>query len=495
MLNPNKFCKMKKLFFAFALAVCMVMSYSCDKLNQVSESVTGLEKSVDALKKAIESGAVITKVEKIENGYKFTLSNSNSYIVTNGDKGEKGDSFFKNVEVKEDCIIMTLSDDTVVVLPLQNKSGVAIMKASFIPEYSDGKATFVTNASCSTNFFEDLNFSVSPLTAFDLLKETAKAGKLDVTAALYGLKTRSAADAPSINSERMTIYYGEGAELTIQDLNFDPKELKAFLSEVSSFALMLSFGDEYTQSCTDPIFVQVTEPVVEWGGVKYGYTRMADGNIWMAENLRYIPQGKNVADLKDDYTGVECDGIYYPATYAVVDGKAVVTPSSDASVVAAQGLLYTAAAAMNGESIPTTDWVDCEKTQGVCPAGWHIPTAQEWVDLVGACAASDRNNVKAPYYVKDLSGADLAAMNEDGFNLIPYPFVNQGKKYLGSYLNKRAESEYNMYASMCYFHSSTGRSATQNYAAMITNNNTKTSVNCAYNNLTNACAVRCMKNN
>lgn len=231
-----------------------------------------------------------------------------------------------------------------------------------------------------------------------------------------------------------------------------------------------------------------------YGGVTYKTVTLKDGNTWMAENLRYVPDGKTVTALSDDYTGTTNDGIFYPATYAVVSGAAVVTPSSDGAVVAAQGLLYTAAAAMNGETIPSTDWADCTNTRGICPEGWHIPTAQEWVDLVGACANSAHNNTSAPYYDQSLSGADLAALNTDGFNLLPYPFVNQGKKYLGSYLNKREGNEYNVYASMCYFQSSTGRSATQNYAAMITNNNTKTSVNCAYSMLTNAAPVRCVKN-
>lgn len=230
------------------------------------------------------------------------------------------------------------------------------------------------------------------------------------------------------------------------------------------------------------------------GTEAYRTVTLKDGNTWMAENLRYVPSGKSVAELKDDYTGVECDGIYYPAKLEVKDGAAVVTPSSDLSVVLEQGLLYTSATAMNGETIPTTEFVDCDNTQGICPAGWHIPTAQEWINLVGACAATSHNNVSAPYYVQSLAGAALETLNKDGFNFLPYPNVNGGKKYLASYTNKRTDSPYNTYTAMSYFAASTGRSATQSFSAMITNNNTKTSVNCAFNNLTNGVAVRCIKN-
>lgn len=237
----------------------------------------------------------------------------------------------------------------------------------------------------------------------------------------------------------------------------------------------------------------IDKNTVTYAGETYRTVTLKDGNTWMAENLRYVPEGKSVAELKDDYTGVECDGIYYPATFAIVDGAAVTTPSNNINDILAQGYLYTAAAAMAGEAFPATDWESISNNRGLCPEGWHVPSADEWVDLVGACAASSHNNTSAPYYVQSLSGADLETLNADGFNFLPFPYLNQGMKYSGSWLNKRADSEYNIYSNMLYFQSSTGRSATQNYAAMITNNNSKTSVNCAYNFLTNGCAIRCVK--
>lgn len=234
------------------------------------------------------------------------------------------------------------------------------------------------------------------------------------------------------------------------------------------------------------------------GTEAYRTKTLKDGNTWMVENLRYVPEGKTITPLVADAAtayDTEHTGIIYPATFSCASGTAVLTPSSNLKDILEQGLLYTAAVALNGETIPTTDWTNVENTQGICPAGWHIPTAQEWVDLVGACSATAHNNTSAPYYVASLSGASLETLNADGFNFLPYPYINGGnRKYLGSYLNKRADSIYNTYAAMSYFHSSTGRSATQTYAGMITNNNTKSSVNCAYNTLTNAISVRCVKN-
>lgn len=233
------------------------------------------------------------------------------------------------------------------------------------------------------------------------------------------------------------------------------------------------------------------ESYVEIGGVKYRTVVMKDGREWMAENLRYVPEGKTVTPL-NDFTADNNTGVWYPAEFSLSESKAVVTPANSEEAIKKMGLLYSTEVVMGG-ALPQTDFTDAENIQGIAPEGWHVPTAQEWIDLVGACAQTAKNNTAAPYYVESLSGASLEALNEDGFNFLPYPYVNQGKSYLGSYLNKREGSVYNTYCSMAYFASSTARSATQSYGAMITNNNTKSSVNCAYNFLTNGVFVRFIK--
>lgn len=233
------------------------------------------------------------------------------------------------------------------------------------------------------------------------------------------------------------------------------------------------------------------ETFVEIGGVKYRTVVMKDGREWMAENLRYVPEGKTVTPL-NDWSAENNTGVWYPAEFSIVESKAVITPSDSEESIKKMGLLYSSEVVMGG-ALPTTDFKDADNIQGIAPEGWHVPTAQEWIDLVGACSANNHNNTEAPYYDSTLAGASLEALNKDGFNLMPYPYINQSKSYLGSYLNKREGNEYNTYCSMTYFASSTGRSATQSYAALITNNNTKTSVNCAYNFFTNGVFVRFIK--
>lgn len=91
-----------------------------------------------------------------------------------------------------------------------------------------------------------------------------------------------------------------------------------------------------------------TEPdggSLSYGGVSYR-TQQIDGRVWMAENLRYQPSGGTV---------------YYPAEY---------NDPRDADVET-NGLLYPYATALAGASEGT------EPVQGICPAGWRLPTISE----------------------------------------------------------------------------------------------------------------------
>lgn len=463
-----------------ALSAAAVMAIACQKyddtaltqrVDKLETRVSSLESAMAALKTAVDSKYAVDKLEETENGYKIFFTNGKTIELLNGkngaqgpqgDKGEDGDSFLKSVTETAEAVVIVLNDETSTTFTLPKAVTIKI----------GGEETVINVTAC-----EEVSVPVAfPDVEFVTIAATVVAENGSTSAFL----TKS----ENVSGWTVKLDAENKAVVLVADMNN--------LREHALLQVNLVKADGTTYTASKALFV--SNGYVEYGGRKYNVTKMKDGNVWFAENLTYVPEGKAVAELTDDYTGVSCDGIYYPATYAVVDAKAVVTPSKDAEVVAAQGLLYTAAAAMNGEAIPTTDWEDCAKIQGICPDGWHIPTAQEWVNLVGACAQAAKNNTSAPYYVQSLAGADLAALNADGLDFIPYPYLNQGKKYLGSYLNKRADSEYNMYASMAYFQSSTGRSATQNYAAMITNNNTKTSVNVAYNFLTNACSVRCIKN-
>lgn len=86
----------KKIYGALVLGSLLLSGgmVSCsdydDDINSLNERVDGIEKTLADLKAKIEAGSVITSVEKTENGVKVTLSNGESFELTNGKDGAAG---------------------------------------------------------------------------------------------------------------------------------------------------------------------------------------------------------------------------------------------------------------------------------------------------------------------------------------------------------------------------------------------------------------------
>ncbi|MGN0007785.1 MAG: FISUMP domain-containing protein [Alistipes sp.] len=236
-----------------------------------------------------------------------------------------------------------------------------------------------------------------------------------------------------------------------------------------------------------------------YGGVTYNLITLADGNTWMAENLRYIPEGKTVSDDPTDAT----TGIWYPYTF---DGTNCVAATDDASV-SKLGLLYNAVTAFNIENISADNSASVSGIQGICPDGWHIPTFEELLNLVGKSSklsaaavggwevGSTPENKNAIFYNEDYDGGNIALINETGFNFVFCGCRNGAGS--GSYIKPSAayptmpmtyiwgSTVYNPAATTIQFMSLMS-TATATYA--------DGRLTVAFNNNTNGCAVRCVKN-
>lgn len=92
---------------------------------------------------------------------------------------------------------------------------------------------------------------------------------------------------------------------------------------------------------------------VEYAGESYA-TVAIDGRVWMAENLRYHPEGE-------------------------VLGRDVWYPEAGISAVASCGLLYSYDAVVGG-SVPASG----DRIRGICPPGWHLPDREELDALASA---------------------------------------------------------------------------------------------------------------
>lgn len=225
-----------------------------------------------------------------------------------------------------------------------------------------------------------------------------------------------------------------------------------------------------------------------YDGESYRIVKLADGNTWMAENLRFVPSGKTPsADAAADA------GIWYPATNA--------EKTADPALVAEKGYLYDFATAFGVKKITEENAKTFEGCQGICPKGWHIPTVTDMTGLVGYNANGTLTNPEGAYYEKEKSGASIDVLNEAGFN---WTFVGTRNKTnataAGSYLTTVHNDTY---GAMTYICGSSNYQVqmdkgeiknVQYYSFMSTYNASNYKVSVAYGNGFSGYSVRCVKN-
>lgn len=170
-----------------------------------------------------------------------------------------------------------------------------------------------------------------------------------------------------------------------------------------------------------------------YAGASYRTAKLADGRRWMTENLRYNP-GEEAALA----TGAE--GIRYPGA----------TLTDEASI-RSYGLLYTA-----GAALCVTDFTQeelAEPVRGICPEGWHIPSAAEFETLIAAAGASFPEEAfgATPYIWNGTTGSygaqtdrcllwssTPAAESWDGYVKVLY--LETARTPLDPYLDRRAST-------------------------------------------------------
>lgn len=129
---------------------------------------------------------------------------------------------------------------------------------------------------------------------------------------------------------------------------------------------------------------------LSYGGVTYR-TRTVGETVWMAENLRYVPD-----------EALLTKGIWYP------DGN------EDAEYVREHGMLYSFTVALGGAQV-----VSGAPVRGICPEGWHVPYIDELQTLAagpdcGFTLAGMWNSVSNNYVSSAKSGYLMSATTDDG---------------------------------------------------------------------------------
>ena len=244
------------------------------------------------------------------------------------------------------------------------------------------------------------------------------------------------------------------------------------------------------EGSTEELPVEFTEHegYFVYDGVEYKTVTLADGNTWMAENLRFIPRGRTVSS-----DPLEDAGIWYPASNA--------EKVADPALAETLGLLYDAATAFGAE-ITVDNAATFEGTQGICPTGWHIPTVAEMTGLVGHCSNSALINPDGAYYDAAIKGASIAALAEDGWN---WQYASMRNKANTAGKGSYTVTNYNgVYGIMSYLIGSSNYQVTTNedgslknvqyYYLMPTYNASNEKVTVAYGNFLAGASLRCVKN-
>lgn len=193
----------------------------------------------------------------------------------------------------------------------------------------------------------------------------------------------------------------------------------------------------YVDAEVDLLLKRIESLEIELG--TYTFTDERDGNIyktvkigeqvWMAENLKYLPSVKPSAIYQTT------DPVYYVYGYEGFD----TTEAKATDNYNTYGVLYTWYAAMAG--LPSSD-SNPSNIKGACPEGWHLPSQSEWSELRVFLGGSESacNKIKEAGTIHWDSPNDNAT-NETGFTALPAGKVSTSFYNLGSYTCWHTSSE------------------------------------------------------
>ena len=158
------------------------------------------------------------------------------------------------------------------------------------------------------------------------------------------------------------------------------------------------------------IHVEVVDPgnyfIDDRDGHIYQWVQIGD-QAWMAENLAYLPS------VSPPTEGSLTDPLYYVYDYSgtiVAEAKATENYNT-------YGVLYNWPAAMNGAQSSNTN---PSGIQGVCPSGWHLPSNNEWEELINYLGGSEIAGGKMKEEgLLHWGSPNTGATNESGFTGLP----------------------------------------------------------------------------
>ena len=247
--------------------------------------------------------------------------------------------------------------------------------------------------------------------------------------------------APTVNDATLTIQQdgqtvgtftaNQGVDQTI-NITTPTTDLSGLQHQIDSLQTLI---DDMQDAL---YFMCGTSTVKDYDGNEYNTVKIGN-QCWMKENLRTTHYNDGTAIALGTDTSTTIPYLYYP--------------NNDASTVTDYGYLYNWPAVLHGEQAsdenPST-------VTGICPEGWHMPSASEWTQLKDyvtsqsqyACIVESANYAPDYYYTKALAsntgwsssstdctpGNDLDANNATGFGAMPagyYYYSTKSYRYFG----------------------------------------------------------------
>lgn len=162
-----------------------------------------------------------------------------------------------------------------------------------------------------------------------------------------------------------------------------------------------------------------------YDGERYNTVTLDNGTTWMAEPLRYLPEGLTPSEdpTADAHIWYPYETVNEgePSTWTInASGTKALT---DAESIKKFGYLYDIYSVF-GKEVTADNLDSFEGLQGICPEGWHIPTRTELWNLCGlsnkAATGETGNQVNedALFYDKTYGGGKMPLFDAAGWNYV-----------------------------------------------------------------------------
>lgn len=188
------------------------------------------------------------------------------------------------------------------------------------------------------------------------------------------------------------------------------------------FTVYMTVVDSFGNSTLDSAVITVLESFVDPRDGSQYLTTQIGTQVWMAENLRYLPQVDSSSDRTTASNYVDTISQHYYVANFTPSAPDEATQISNAKLTSEfqnMGVLYNWYAATQNQG-PSGENSIPSGIQGICPTGWHLPSPGEWNQMFNYVKANSSYPTKPSLSLLESGtppgGSSAENINEYGFN-------------------------------------------------------------------------------